>query len=147
MATGLPLRAESAPAPTQQTPPDASAAQPFASGDTVALVGDSITHGGAYPDYLYLFYATRFPQRKITFFNCGISGDTADGTLKRLDGDVLSHKPMVATLMLGMNDVSRNLYDEGKSGPDVEKQRAAAIARNAANMHKIAERLSAATSA
>ena len=110
----------------------------------MAFVGDSITHGGYYPDYLYLFYATRFPQRRITFFNCGISGDTADGTLKRLDGDVLRHQPTVATLMLGMNDVNRGLYDAANTAPDLAKRRADALEKHAANMHKIAERLSAA---
>jgi lysophospholipase L1-like esterase len=143
-SASLSLRAEAPPAATQQTSPAAPAPQPFASGDTVAFVGDSITHGGYYPDYLYLFYATRFPQRKITFFNCGISGDTADGTLKRLDGDVLSHKPTVATIMLGMNDVNRGLYDPANTESDLPKRRADALAKHAANMHQIAERLSAA---
>ncbi len=112
---------------------------PFANGDTVCFIGDSITHGGLYHSYIYLFYATRFPDRKIEFVNCGISGDSAAGGLARADWDVLVHKPTVATIMMGMNDVNRNLY--GKDNPDENnlKQRQAALDRHADSMRKLAE--------
>lgn len=48
--------------------------QAFQKGETVCMVGDSITHGGMYHSNLYLFYATRFPTREVRLVNCGISG-------------------------------------------------------------------------
>ena len=114
---------------------------PFADGETVCFIGDSITHGGLYHSYVYLFYATRFPDRKVEFVNCGISGDSASGGFGRVDWDVLVHKPSVATIMMGMNDVNRNLY--GKDNPDENnlKQRQAALDRHADSMRKLAEAL------
>src|SRR5690606_4158749 len=60
-----------------------------------------------------LYYATRFPDQKVRFFNCGISGNTATGVIKRLDKDILMHHPTWSIIMLGMNDVSRSLYAPG----------------------------------
>ncbi|MEI6715350.1 MAG: SGNH/GDSL hydrolase family protein [Verrucomicrobiota bacterium] len=117
-------------------------AQPFREGEQVAFVGDSITHSGFYHDYVYLYYATRFPGRKVSFYNCGISGDTAAGALRRVNGDILRHKPTVATIMLGMNDVNRGLYDEGNSALDLPKKREAALQSHFDNMRKLVERLS-----
>lgn len=86
----------------------------FKSGDKVAFVGNSITNNGEFYHFLYLYYATRFPQEKLSFYNCGISGDMAGGVLKRLDKDVYSHEPTHTVLMIGMNDVRRNYYAESK---------------------------------
>lgn len=116
----------------------------FQAGERWCAVGDSITHGGLYHRYIQLFYETRFPSRSIEFFNCGISGDTAAGALKRIEGDILRHKPTVATVMLGMNDVSRHLYEEGLISPDLQTRRNTAVATHSANMRKLAEKLQAA---
>jgi lysophospholipase L1-like esterase len=116
----------------------------FKDGDTVCFIGDSITHGGRYHSYVYLYYATRFPEREIRFVNCGISGDSASGGLRRLDWDVLVHKPTVAPIMMGMNDVNRGLY--GKDNPDEAnlKNRQAALDRHADSMRKLTAALIAA---
>ncbi|MBL6829474.1 MAG: GDSL family lipase, partial [Puniceicoccaceae bacterium] len=77
---------------------------PFQHGDRVAFIGDSITHGGRYHADIYLYHATRFPNRPFVIHNCGISGDTAPGTNIRFESDIAVHRPTVATIMLGMND-------------------------------------------
>ena len=84
--------------------------EPFQTGDRWCAVDDSITHGQRYHDYIYLFCATRFPERRLDCFNCGIAGDSAPGTLRRLDADILSHHPTVATIMLGMNNLRNCRY-------------------------------------
>ncbi len=104
-------------------------------------IGDSITHGGSYHRYISLFYATRFPGRSFAFFNCGISGDTASGALRRFDADILRHQPNLATIMLGMNDVSRNLYEPGEASPELLQKREAALSAHFANMRKLCEKL------
>ena len=58
---------------------------------------------------------------RLRFVNCGISGDNASGMLGRLDQDVFSHNPSVATLSAGMNDVGRDLYSLIKVPDDAEK--------------------------
>jgi lysophospholipase L1-like esterase len=96
---------------------DTPKAPPFLAGETVCFLGDSITKGGAYQKLVELFYAVRFPERAITFRNCGVGGDRASAMVGaatfRLEVDVFSHRPSVVTVMLGMNDVERKLYDPG----------------------------------
>ena len=116
----------------------------FQKDDRWAVIGDSITHGRRYHSFIYLFYATRFPDRKFGTHNCGISGDSAGGALRRFEWDILPHKPTVATIMLGMNDVGRGLYGKSKTGEALEKRRKAAIDGHVENMTKLAERLTAA---
>ena len=120
-------------------------APPFQSGDTVCWVGDSITHGGSYHAIVELFYATRFPDRVIHSYNDGIGGDRAVGIMSdekyRLNVDILAHKPTVAPIMLGMNDVGRNDYGPDKTGPEVEKRRAESLAAYDENMRKLMDAL------
>jgi lysophospholipase L1-like esterase len=94
----------------------APAPQPFQSGDRWCVLGDSITAGGYYHRYIEVFYLTRFPELKVEVINCGISGDTVSGALKRLQWDCLAAKPTVVSVMLGMNDVGWNApgYPEEK---------------------------------
>jgi lysophospholipase L1-like esterase len=86
-------------------------------------MGDSITHGGSYHKYIELYYSTRFPTRPIEVINCGIAGDTAPGALQRLQWDCLDAKPTVVSLMFGMNDVGRSLYDAGITNQGLDKLR------------------------
>ena len=122
------------------------APRPFADGDRVCFIGDSITHGGLYHSYITLFYTTRFPERKIKIFNCGISGDSASGATRRFDWDVAIHSPTVSTIMMGMNDVNRGLY--GKENPDEKNlaNRKSALDRHTASMRKLTEQLKAVNS-
>lgn len=117
------------------------APQPFEKGDTVCIIGDSITHGGKYQAFLYLFYATRFPDRQIKMYNCGISGDSAAGACRRLEWDILVHRPTAATVLLGMNDVGRNLYGKAKTDEKSRRSQQNAIQAYAGNMAKLAQGL------
>jgi len=86
------------------------AAEPFPAGTRWVALGDSITRGGIYHSDVFLYYATRFPDRPLALYNAGISGDTAAGGLMRLDWDVLPHKPTAVTIMMGTNDIGFPLY-------------------------------------
>jgi lysophospholipase L1-like esterase len=77
---------------------------PFKSGDRVVFVGNSITDGGHYHSYIWLYYMTHFPDRRITCLNAGIGGDVVKQIYDRFDTDVFSKKPTVLTLTWGMND-------------------------------------------
>lgn len=99
----------------------------FESGDTICFLGDSITHGGQFHEFLQLFYATRYPDIALTFHNCGIAGDNAEGMIYRFKDDVLVHNPSHVFLMSGINDVIRTLYFEGQASDEVIKKRKNAI--------------------
>jgi lysophospholipase L1-like esterase len=78
--------------------------KPFHAGDRVVFVGNSITDGGHYHSYIWLYYMTHFPGERIDMFNAGIGGDVSKQIYERLDDDVFSRNPTVVTLTFGMND-------------------------------------------
>ena len=110
---------ESAPAPI--------AVPQFQSGDRWCAVGDSITYMGGYHHYVELFYVTRYPERTLDVFNCGIPGDTAGATLKRIGWDCLPAKPTIVSIMLGMNDIYRYLYVANADAKAVERRAQVAV--------------------
>ncbi|MGI4751442.1 MAG: SGNH/GDSL hydrolase family protein [Janthinobacterium lividum] len=77
---------------------------PFKTGDRIAFVGNSITDGGHYHSYIWLYYMTHFPNMRITCFNAGIGGDVIQQIYNRFDADVMAKNPNVITLTWGMND-------------------------------------------
>lgn len=117
-------------------------AEMFKDGETVVFLGDSITAGGRYYNVISDYYLTRFPERTIRFVNAGRSGDSAGGSLKRLQEDVIEKKPTSVAIMLGMNDVGRGSY---VANPDDKKKAAQLNALNGykANMEKVVERIRA----
>jgi Lysophospholipase L1 and related esterases len=82
----------------------AQTVKPFGEGDRAVFLGNSITDGGHYHSYIWLYYMTRFPEMNLRIFNAGIGGDTAFDMYKRLDGDVFSKRPTVLMVTFGMND-------------------------------------------
>lgn len=84
---------------------------PFQKGERICFVGNSITHGGHYHSYIWLYYMTHFPYQEMWMANCGIGGDTSENIYKRLDGDVFSKRPTVVTLTFGMNDTGYYEYN------------------------------------
>ena len=77
---------------------------PFHAGDRVAFVGNSITDGGHYHAYIWMYYMTHFPNMRITCYNVGIGGDNVKQMSDRFEAEVLPKKPTVMTLTWGMND-------------------------------------------
>jgi len=74
-------------------------------GDTVVFLGDSITAARTYGKIIENYTLLRFPDRKIRFYNAGQGGDTAAGSLNRLDRDVFVRNPTVLIVAFGMNDI------------------------------------------
>ena len=77
---------------------------PFKNGDRVVFLGNSITDGGHYHSYIWLYYMTRFPEMRVTVMNAGIGGDQGVDMVRRLDGDVFSKRPTILFATFGMND-------------------------------------------
>src|SRR5262249_6912141 len=78
-------------------------------GDTVALLGDSITAARGYSKVIENYTLLRFPGRKVRFINAGIGGDTAAGGLARLEQDVFKRGATVLTVAYGVNDIGWGL--------------------------------------
>jgi hypothetical protein len=112
---------------------------PFQTNDTICLVGDSITHSGTYHSHIFLYHATRHPLMRLRFVNCGISGDSASVMLGRLNQDVFSNNPPVATLSAGMNDVGLGLYSLTKAPDDAESRKRNAIDTFKENIERISD--------
>ena len=75
---------------------------------TIVCFGDSITAGYAvrrgFPSFWLESLRQRFPDSKIEMINSGISGDTSQDGLSRLDWAVLSYEPDLVTINFGIND-------------------------------------------
>lgn len=95
---------------------------PFKDGDRAVFLGNSITDGGHYHSYIWLYYMTRFPYMDLRVMNAGIGGETAGDMYKRLDGDVLSKRPTVLTVTFGMNDTGYMEYNGDDAGAFGEKK-------------------------
>ena len=113
----------------------------FRDDDRICFLGDSITAGGWYHEYLQLFYSTRFPDRNIECWNCGVGGDTATAVVQeggfRIQRDILDRHPTIVAVMLGMNDIESGLYESGKRADDLDAQRHAALHRYRASMQSL----------
>ena len=100
---------------------------------TVVFIGDSITDcgrrdvarplGNGYVRMAVDLVAAKYPQRQITFFNKGISGDVAPGLQARWTDDVLTHNPDWVSVMVGINDLHRGFNPDPQMHIPLEKYR------------------------
>ena len=109
----------------------------FEEGERVVFVGNSITHGGHYHSFIWLYYMTRFPDKPITIMNAGIGGESAWDMKDRLDYDVFNRKPTYVTLTFGMNDTGYDIYMKDNA-KELSEQR---IAKSLESYREIEERL------
>lgn len=110
---------------------------PFKDGDRAVFLGNSITDGGHYHSYIWLYYMTRYPYMNLRICNAGIGGETAGDMYRRLDGDVLSKRPTVLTVTFGMNDTGYFEYNQ----PGADEFGRKRYEECYANYQKIEERL------
>jgi lysophospholipase L1-like esterase len=88
----------------------------------ILFQGDSITDGNrgrsADPNHILghgccsiigAKYGARHPERRLTFMNRGISGNTVLDLEKRWQKDTLDLKPDVLSILIGVNDSGRNV--------------------------------------
>ncbi len=89
-------------------------------GDVVAFLGDSNTQWGRYPYIIEGYARTRYPGRRLSFYNSGVAGDTAIAAYyTRLQRDVLdrSPRPNKVFIVFGLNDI-----DWGRAEGEWRKQ-------------------------
>ena len=94
----------------------------FTKGARILFQGDSITDGNrgrsADPNHIlghgYVFliaarHGFAFPEQQLDFINRGVSGNTVLDLEKRWKADVLDLKPDLLSVMIGVNDQSKNV--------------------------------------
>ena len=113
----------------------AQVVKPFKEGDRAVFLGNSITDGGHYHSFIWLYYMTRFPDMHIRVFNGGIGGDTAYDMNKRLDGDIFSKDPTVLMVTFGMNDSGYYEYN-GDNAKEFGEQKYQESIKNFQQMEK-----------
>ena len=88
---------------------------------TIVVFGDSVTHGAVGPEEINYetVYWNRLRQKihqirnyvPINIINAGIGGITAQGSIRRMDKQVLAHNPDLVIVCFGLNDVNGILED------------------------------------
>lgn len=106
----------------------------FKDGDTVVMIGDSITEQHLYSNYVEMWTVTRFPNWKLTFRNVGIGGDRSVGGNSRFARDVLIHKPTALTVDFGMNDGGYRGFGDDTFKPYMDGLQGMANQAKAANI-------------
>lgn len=94
-------------------------------GERIVFLGDSITQGGVGPQgYVTLVKQWLSKLRidpGIEVIGAGISGNKVPDLQKRLERDVLSKKPSIVVIYIGINDVWHSESGRGTSKEDYEK--------------------------
>lgn len=75
----------------------------------IVMIGDSIVE--LYPTY-ELFRAYPTGENPLIVYNRGISGDTSDRMLERLESNALNVNPNVLSILIGTNDFNRLTKEE-----------------------------------
>jgi len=93
--------------------------------ERIVFLGDSITQGGAAPGgYVTLVREALDKEHKELgweVIGAGISGNKVPNLEQRLERDVLSKKPTIVVIYIGINDVWHSKSGKGTSKIDYEK--------------------------
>jgi lysophospholipase L1-like esterase len=90
----------------------------------ILFQGDSITDGGrgrngdpnhvlghSYAFLIAARYGASYPERKLAFFNRGVSGNKGPQLAERWQKDTLDLNPTVVSILIGVNDIWHPLND------------------------------------
>ena len=107
------------------------------SGQTMLLIGDSITDcgrrgdaaplGNGYVAALADLVTAAYPERQIRFINEGIGGNTVLELAARWETDCLAHRPDWLSILIGINDLHRTLDAVHDLPPQTYRDRYAAL--------------------
>ncbi|MDA0590720.1 MAG: Dabb family protein [Planctomycetota bacterium] len=92
-----------------------SSAEDLKKGDRVIFLGDSITQAGVGPKGFVSLVRNTINEKieGVEVIGAGISGNKVTDLENRLEKDVLSKKPTVVVIYIGINDVWHSIRDRG----------------------------------
>jgi lysophospholipase L1-like esterase len=93
----------------------ADAAPSLQAGDFVAVCGDSITEQKLYSMFIEDYLLMCRPAPKLRTLQAGWGGEVAEGFFNRVNQDVLTLHPTVATTSYGMNDGGYGTLDQWRA--------------------------------
>ncbi|HEX7063434.1 MAG TPA: SGNH/GDSL hydrolase family protein [Bacillales bacterium] len=99
----------------------------FKSGEKVLFQGDSITDAGrdygkgnhmgaGYAMMAAAWFSALYPEKQVTFYNRGISGNRVQDLRERWQSDCLDLQPDWVSILIGINDCWRR-YDQNNPTP------------------------------
>ncbi len=101
-----------------------SAAHPLAKGERIVFLGDSITQAGAGPGGYVTLVREKLGEKHqdldIEVIGAGISGNKVPDLERRLEKDVLSKKPTLVVIYIGINDVWHSQNGKGTPKDDFD---------------------------
>ena len=126
----------------KNTGSQAFAIPPFEDGDRVTFFGDSITRNGESITRTAAYYRRVFPERKVRFFNIGISGATVSAAHIFFEDWLARLRPTRVVLAFGVNDAAFAIVT-GKTGDtEAEKRKADdAVARFESEYERLIDRI------
>ena len=99
-------------------------AQSLKQDERIVFFGDSITQQGDQPGgYVSLVRESivrAFPGKKVKIIAAGVGGNKVPDLLARVDRDVLSKKPTIVVIYIGINDVWHSTNNNGTTKDDYE---------------------------
>lgn len=105
----------------------------FADRQKIVMIGDSITdcgrrdvnapYGNGYVSLVRAMILARYPERKLTFVNRGISGDTVRHLDARWQAHVIHERPDWLSCKIGINDVWRTYDSDGQGAVSLDEYR------------------------
>ena len=105
-------------------PQTTAAADALKEAERIVFLGDSITQAGVRPKgYVTLVrndLNARHAELKLTVIGAGISGHKVPDCQKRLERDVISKKPTIVLIYIGINDVWHWNNNRGTKREDFE---------------------------
>ncbi len=88
---------------------------PFQNNERVCFIGDSITALTSWISHIADYYAKNRQQEKVSLFPCGISGGSCVSAMAYYQQQTVIWSPTTAVIMLGMNDIDRNMYGNNRT--------------------------------
>ena len=129
--TGAPLLIQSC----KPAPGDSKIHERFAEGDVVLFQGDSITDAGrnkqqelsnnpwsfgvGYANHIASWLLEELPDRNLTIYNRGISGNKVYQLAERWEKDCLELKPDLLSILIGVNDYWHFRNDKYDGTPEI----------------------------
>lgn len=86
----------------------------FSNNQAMGFIGDESTYGAKWCQYVENYFYTRYPEKRMIFYNAGCKNDTAFDVLERLDQDVLERKLDYCMVMLGTWDGAFEDYNPAR---------------------------------
>lgn len=118
------------------------ASQAFEDENRVVFFGDSITRNGEGITRTATYYRRVFPERKVRFFNVGISGGTVSAAHIFFEDWLAPLRPTHVVLAFGVNDASSAIVTGKTNDTEAERRRADdAIVRFKSEYERLIDRI------